>query len=80
MRWKFWEKCEHEFIPIRYGFLTKAVDSETGEIIVPKDFYEGGCAIKEEKFICRKCKKRFKELEEAKKSKSNGNLGTGESK
>lgn len=52
-------KHEHKFIPIVYGFLVRRVD-ESGKIIPPEDYYEGGCVIQEEKFICKICGKRIK--------------------
>lgn len=47
---------EHEFIPIIYGLLMKTADRE-GNIIPPVDYYEGGCVVKDEKFICKICGK-----------------------
>ena len=55
------KKCEHEFIPIVYGLLKKIVDQD-GKIIIPEDYYEGGCVVREDKFICKKCGKTVKDL------------------
>jgi hypothetical protein len=59
----FWKRLiphEHKFIPIVYGLLTKAID-ENGQIIEHPEFYEGGCVIKDEKFICSICGKTTKQ-------------------
>lgn len=47
---------KHKFIPIRYGLLTILVD-EKGRKINPIDYWEGGCVVRKEKYICKICGK-----------------------
>lgn len=48
---------KHKFIPIIYGLLPKYVDIN-GNRLEPSDYYEGGCVVEEDKFICSICGKR----------------------
>jgi VanZ family protein len=58
----FWRlnKHIHKLIPIRYGLLTIAVD-ENNEPIPHPDWVAGGCVVREEKFMCKICRKCFTE-------------------
>ena len=63
----FWRlhKHIHNLIPIQYGLLAIIVDQDGKEIPHP-DWVAGGCVVRDEKFMCKICKKFFTNEQAAK--------------